>query len=129
MTRCAGSCGRRENKYRQAKVSQHCNDFADDVDEFPARRKSSTVNVDLYAFSGPLPRFSQPANHDARHHPQGKEASHTMAETFIPTEQYRAAVNAIAAKTNLDPDEIKTALGEQGDIWPMSIRCDTDRAI
>jgi hypothetical protein len=49
---------------------------------------------------------------------------HAMAEIYIPTEQYRAAVNAIAAKTNLDPDEIKIALGEEGDIWPASIHPD-----
>ena len=47
-----------------------------------------------------------------------------MAEIYIPTEQYRAAVNAIAAMTNTDPDEIKIALGEEGNIWPMSIRGD-----
>ncbi len=45
-----------------------------------------------------------------------------MAEIYIPTEQYRAAVNAIAAATNVDPDEIKIALGEEGNIWPASIR-------
>ena len=45
-----------------------------------------------------------------------------MAEIYIPTEQYRAAVTAIAALTNLDPDDIKIALGEVGDIWPESIR-------
>jgi 3-oxoacyl-[acyl-carrier-protein] synthase III len=45
-----------------------------------------------------------------------------MAEIYIPTEQYRAAVNAIAAKTGVDPDEIKIALGEHGNIWPASIQ-------
>jgi hypothetical protein len=45
-----------------------------------------------------------------------------MAEIYIPTEQYRAAVAAIAALTNLDPDEIKIALGENGNIWPSSIK-------
>jgi hypothetical protein len=49
---------------------------------------------------------------------------HTMAEIYIPTEQYRAAVNAIAALTHLDPDEIKIALGEDGNIWPASIKPD-----
>ena len=44
-----------------------------------------------------------------------------MAETYIPTEQYRAAVDAIAALTGTDPDEIKIALGEEGNIWPASI--------
>lgn len=45
-----------------------------------------------------------------------------MAEIYIPTEQYRAVVNAIAAMTLIDPDEIKIALGEEGNIWPASIR-------
>jgi hypothetical protein len=45
-----------------------------------------------------------------------------MAEIYIPTEQYSAAVKAIAAKTLIDTDEIKIALGEEGDIWPESIR-------
>jgi hypothetical protein len=44
-----------------------------------------------------------------------------MAEIYVPTETYRAAVNAIAAKTGVDTDEIKIALGEHGDIWPTSI--------
>lgn len=47
-----------------------------------------------------------------------------MAEIYIPTEQYRAAVSAIAAMTDLDPDKIKIALGEEGNIWPASIECD-----
>ena len=47
-----------------------------------------------------------------------------MAEIYIPTEQYRAAVNAIAAMTHQDPDEIKIALGEEANIWPASIRGD-----
>jgi hypothetical protein len=45
-----------------------------------------------------------------------------MAEIYIPTEQYRAAVNAIAALANVDPDEIKVALGEHCDIWPSNIQ-------
>jgi hypothetical protein len=44
-----------------------------------------------------------------------------MAEIYVPTEAYRAAINAIAAKTGVDSDEIKIALGEAGNIWPMSI--------
>lgn len=47
-----------------------------------------------------------------------------MTEHYVETEQYRAAVNAIATMTHLDPDEIKTALGEEGNIWPNSIRVD-----
>lgn len=126
MTRCAGSYGRRENKYCRAEVSQHCNDFADDVEEFPALRKSSTVNVDFHALSGPLRRFNDSANHHARHHPQGSIIN--MAEIYIPTEQYRAAVNAIAALTgtDTDADAVKITLGEEGNIWPASIKPDAD---
>ena len=47
-----------------------------------------------------------------------------MAEIYIPTEHYKTAVNAIAAMTHLDPDEVKIALGEHGDIWPASIKSD-----
>ena len=49
---------------------------------------------------------------------------HTMAEIYVPTEAYRAAVDAIAAKTGVDPDEIKIALGEFGNVWPDSICAD-----
>jgi hypothetical protein len=45
-----------------------------------------------------------------------------MAEIYIPNDQYNGAVNAIAAQTGIDPDEIKIALGEEGNIWPESIR-------
>jgi hypothetical protein len=47
-----------------------------------------------------------------------------MTEIYVETGNYRAAVNAIAAMTGLDLDEIKIALGEFGNIWPMSIRGD-----
>jgi hypothetical protein len=47
---------------------------------------------------------------------------HTMAEIYIPTEQYRAAVNAIAALTGIDTDDVKVALGEEANTWPASIR-------
>jgi hypothetical protein len=47
---------------------------------------------------------------------------HTMAEIYIPTENYRRAVDAIAAMTGVDPDEIKIALGEHGNMWPESIQ-------
>jgi hypothetical protein len=50
-----------------------------------------------------------------------------MLSRAVPTEQHRAAVNAIAALTNVYPDEIKIALGEEGSIWPTSIRCSADR--
>jgi hypothetical protein len=45
-----------------------------------------------------------------------------MTEIYVPTEAYRAAVNAIAAKTGIEADEIKIALGEHGNIWPETIR-------
>jgi hypothetical protein len=44
-----------------------------------------------------------------------------MTEHYVETEQHRAAGNAIAAVTHLGPDEIKIALGEEGNIWPASI--------
>jgi hypothetical protein len=44
-----------------------------------------------------------------------------MAEIYIPTEQYRAAVNAIVAMMNEDPDEIKITPGEAANIWSASI--------
>ena len=45
-----------------------------------------------------------------------------MAEIHIPTEQYNAAVNAIAALTGIDTDDVKITLGEEANIWPASIR-------
>lgn len=74
MTKCAGSCERRE-----------------------------IVNNSLFDTIQPT------CESGCADHPQGKEASH-LAEIYIPTEQYRAAVNAIAAMTDDDPDEIKIAL-------------------
>jgi hypothetical protein len=50
-----------------------------------------------------------------------------MAEIYVPTEAYRAAVNAIAAMTGHDADEIKIALGEAGNIWPANIQADVAR--
>jgi Phage portal protein len=48
---------------------------------------------------------------------------------YIGTEPfYSVGDREIAAKTNLDPDETKIALGEEGDIWPASIKPDTDEA-
>jgi hypothetical protein len=52
-----------------------------------------------------------------------------MAEIYIPTEQYRAAANAIAALTGIDNDDVKIILGEEGNIWLESIRGDADRTI
>jgi hypothetical protein len=126
MTKSAGSCGRRENKYYPAKVSQHCNDFADDVGEFSALHKRLTVSVDLHALSSPLPRFSQPANRN-RGSPAGQGSNITMAETFIPTLEYRHAVAAFATAMGLEPDDIKITLGEDFNVWPESIRCDADQ--
>lgn len=45
-----------------------------------------------------------------------------MAEIYVPTENYRRAVDAITAKTGIDPDVIKIALGEEFNVWPESIR-------
>jgi hypothetical protein len=47
-----------------------------------------------------------------------------MAEIYIPNDQYIAAVNAIAAMTGAETDDVKIALGEEGNIWPESIRPD-----
>lgn len=47
-----------------------------------------------------------------------------MAEIFIPNDQYIAAVNAIAALTGAETDDVKIALGDEGNIWPTSIRAD-----
>jgi hypothetical protein len=44
-----------------------------------------------------------------------------MTEHYVENEAYNAAVNAIAAITLIDPDDIKVALGEHGNIWPISI--------
>jgi hypothetical protein len=44
-----------------------------------------------------------------------------VAEIYIPNDQYNAAVNTIAEKTGVDPDEIKIALGEEANIWPESM--------
>jgi hypothetical protein len=71
-----------------------------------------------------LTRFGRPANQYARHHPQGNESIVTMAEIYIPTKQYRAAVNAIATITGIDTDEVKITLGEEANIWPASIKRD-----
>jgi hypothetical protein len=39
-----------------------------------------------------------------------------MAEIYIPTENYRRGVDALAAMTGVDPDETKIALGEEANI-------------
>ena len=44
-----------------------------------------------------------------------------MTEYYIDNEAYNAAVNAMAEKTRLDQDQVKTILGENGNVWPMSI--------
>lgn len=49
-----------------------------------------------------------------------------MTEHYIENEAYLAAVNAIARRWNLDVDDVKIALGEGGNFWPMSNRCDAD---
>ena len=50
-----------------------------------------------------------------------------MAETFIPTKQYNAAVAAFAAAMGLDTDDVKITLGEDFNVWPMSIKRDRRR--
>jgi hypothetical protein len=62
--------------------------------------------------------FSEPANRESRI--TRKEAS--PIAIYIPNDQYNAAVNTIAEKTGVDPDGIKIALGEEGNIWPSSIK-------
>jgi hypothetical protein len=44
-----------------------------------------------------------------------------MIEHYIENEAYLAAVNAIARRWNLDVDDVKIALGEEGNVWPESI--------
>jgi hypothetical protein len=62
-------------------------------------------------------RITHPAHHTGSDH----------AEIYIPTEQYRAAVNAIAALTGIDTDDVKIALGEDFNVWPASIKRDRRR--
>jgi cytochrome c-type biogenesis protein CcmH/NrfG len=50
-----------------------------------------------------------------------------MAEIYIPTEQYRSAVAAFAAAMGIEPDDIKTTLGEAFNVWPASIKRDRRR--
>jgi hypothetical protein len=58
-----------------------------------------------------------------------------MAEIYVPTVNYRRAAEAIAALMPcpahgvVTADQVKIALGEAGNIWPESIRCDADRAL
>ena len=44
-----------------------------------------------------------------------------MTEHYIEHEAYLAAVNAIARRWNLDPDDVKIAMGEGGNVWPAAI--------
>jgi hypothetical protein len=50
-----------------------------------------------------------------------------MAETFIPTLEYRRAVAAFAAAMGLDKDAVKSTLGEEFNVWPMSIKRNRQR--
>jgi hypothetical protein len=58
-----------------------------------------------------------------------------MAEIYVPTENYRRIAEAIAELTPcpshgcITADQVKIILGEVGNIWPESIRCDADRAL
>jgi hypothetical protein len=74
-------------------------------------------------------RLDVEAPSSAHHETCASHREQTMAEIYIPTEQYRAVVNAIAAMTLIDPDEIKIALGEEGNIWPASIHSMTATSI
>jgi hypothetical protein len=47
-----------------------------------------------------------------------------MAEHYIDDEAYLAAVNAVARRWNLDPDDVKIAMGEGGNVWADTIRED-----
>ena len=48
-------------------------------------------------------------------------------EHYIETEAYNAIVSAIMRRWNLDPDDVKIALGEGGNVWSRSIRPDEMR--
>ena len=58
-----------------------------------------------------------------------------MAEIYIATARENRIAEAIAALEpcpfhgRITTDQIKIVLGEVGNIWPASIRCDADRAI
>lgn len=53
-----------------------------------------------------------------------------MAETYIPDSDYAKLVAALASLApcpmagRVTDDQIKTALGDVGDIWPESVRVD-----
>jgi hypothetical protein len=44
-----------------------------------------------------------------------------MTEHYIDPEAYLAAVHAVAQRWNLDPDDVKIAMGEGGNVWPANI--------
>jgi hypothetical protein len=100
--------------------------FADDVDEFPALRKSIKVSVDLHAISGPC-HDSPDLRIRMRGSSAGRGKHHNMAETFIPTLEYRRAVAAFAAAMGIETDAVKTTLGEGFNVWPESIKRDRRR--
>ena len=58
-----------------------------------------------------------------------------MAEIYIATARENHIAEAIAALEpcpfhgRITTDQVKIVLGEVGNIWPASIRCDADRAI
>lgn len=53
-----------------------------------------------------------------------------MAETYVPDSDYAKLVAALASLApcpmagRVTEDQIKTALGDVGDIWPESVRVD-----
>lgn len=44
-----------------------------------------------------------------------------MTEHYVEDEAYLATVNAIARRWNLDPDDVKIAMGEGGNVWSANI--------
>ena len=58
-----------------------------------------------------------------------------MAEIYIATARENRIAEAIAAREpfpfhgRITTDQVKIVLGEVGNIWPESIRCDANRAI
>jgi hypothetical protein len=45
-----------------------------------------------------------------------------MAESYIPTKEYNAAVIASAAALGLDTNQLQLMIGDEFDVWPESIR-------
>jgi hypothetical protein len=56
--------------------------------------------------------------------PAGQRDIITMAESYISSEQHRAAVAAFSAAIGTDTDDVKIAIDEAFNVWPMPIRAD-----